>query len=175
MRSPSPWPMPPKSNKKTPPKSPLPLPIRRWSRPPWLDKTRTGAGSLPPLANPAHRPSAVSPAAPTRSAVEARSCPRRPRRPLWPRRSTRLPVLLAGPGALDAGERVADRRREVLEGIAGFRRVGEPSVSSFSEGSEFYSATQDFSGGLWVLEVWTQETGAWTVLMSQVTTAKPAP
>ncbi len=32
-----------------------------------------------------------------------------------------------------------------------------------------------FSGGLWVLEVWTLETGAWTVLMSQVTTAKPAP
>ena len=31
-----------------------------------------------------------------------------------------------------------------------------------------------FSGGLWVLEVWTLETGAWTVLMSQVTTAKPA-
>jgi hypothetical protein len=30
-----------------------------------------------------------------------------------------------------------------------------------------------FSGGLWVLEVWTRETGAWTVLMSQVTTAKP--
>ena len=31
-----------------------------------------------------------------------------------------------------------------------------------------------FSGGLWVLEVWTRETGAWMVLMSQVTTAKPA-
>ena len=30
-----------------------------------------------------------------------------------------------------------------------------------------------FSGGLWVLEVWTREAGAWTVLMSQVTTAKP--
>jgi general stress protein 26 len=30
-----------------------------------------------------------------------------------------------------------------------------------------------FSGGLWVVEVWTRETGAWTVLMSQVTTAKP--
>ena len=30
-----------------------------------------------------------------------------------------------------------------------------------------------FSGGFWVLEVWTRETGAWTVLMSQVTTAKP--
>jgi hypothetical protein len=30
-----------------------------------------------------------------------------------------------------------------------------------------------FSGGLWVLEVWTRETGAWTVMMSQVTTAKP--
>ena len=30
-----------------------------------------------------------------------------------------------------------------------------------------------FSGGLWVLEVWTRETGAWTVLMSQVTAAKP--
>lgn len=30
-----------------------------------------------------------------------------------------------------------------------------------------------FSGGLWVLEVWTRETGTWTVLMSQVTTAKP--
>ena len=30
-----------------------------------------------------------------------------------------------------------------------------------------------FSGGLWVLEVWTRETGAWMVLMSQVTTAKP--
>ena len=28
-----------------------------------------------------------------------------------------------------------------------------------------------FSGGLWVLEVWTRETGTWTVLMSQVTTA----
>jgi hypothetical protein len=30
-----------------------------------------------------------------------------------------------------------------------------------------------FSGGLWVLEVWTRETGAWMVLASQVTTAKP--
>ena len=30
-----------------------------------------------------------------------------------------------------------------------------------------------FSGGLWVLEVWSRETGSWTVLMSQVTTAKP--
>jgi hypothetical protein len=30
-----------------------------------------------------------------------------------------------------------------------------------------------FSGGLWVLEVWTRETGRWMVLMSQVTTAKP--
>ena len=30
-----------------------------------------------------------------------------------------------------------------------------------------------FSGGLWVLEVWTRESGTWTVLMSQVTTAKP--
>jgi hypothetical protein len=30
-----------------------------------------------------------------------------------------------------------------------------------------------FSGGLWVVEVWTRETGTWTVLMSQVTTAKP--
>lgn len=30
-----------------------------------------------------------------------------------------------------------------------------------------------FSGGFWVLEVWTQEAGAWKVLMSQVTTAKP--
>jgi hypothetical protein len=30
-----------------------------------------------------------------------------------------------------------------------------------------------FSGGLWVLEVWTHETGAWQVLMTQVTTAKP--
>jgi hypothetical protein len=29
------------------------------------------------------------------------------------------------------------------------------------------------SGGLWVLEVWTRETGTWMVLMSQVTTAKP--
>ena len=29
-----------------------------------------------------------------------------------------------------------------------------------------------FSGGLWVLEVWTRETGSWTVLMSQVTTAR---
>lgn len=30
-----------------------------------------------------------------------------------------------------------------------------------------------FSGGLWVLEVWTRETGTWVVLMSQATTAKP--
>lgn len=30
-----------------------------------------------------------------------------------------------------------------------------------------------FSGGLWVLEVWTRETGEWMVLTSQVTTAKP--
>jgi len=30
-----------------------------------------------------------------------------------------------------------------------------------------------FSGGLWVLEVWTREPGTWMVLMSQVTTAKP--
>ena len=30
-----------------------------------------------------------------------------------------------------------------------------------------------FSGGFWVLEVWTQEAFVWRVLMSQVTTAKP--
>ena len=30
-----------------------------------------------------------------------------------------------------------------------------------------------FSGGLWVLEVWTRESGNWMVLMSQVTSAKP--
>jgi len=30
-----------------------------------------------------------------------------------------------------------------------------------------------FSGGLWVLEVWSRESGTWMVLMSQVTTAKP--
>jgi hypothetical protein len=30
-----------------------------------------------------------------------------------------------------------------------------------------------FSGGLWVLEVWTRESGTWMVLTSQVTTAKP--
>ena len=30
-----------------------------------------------------------------------------------------------------------------------------------------------FSGGFWVLEVWSRETGSWMVLMSQVTTAKP--
>ena len=29
-----------------------------------------------------------------------------------------------------------------------------------------------FSGGLWVLEVWTRDSGTWTVLASQVTTAK---
>jgi len=34
-------------------------------------------------------------------------------------------------------------------------------------------AARFFSGGLWVLEVWTHETGTWMVLMSQVTTAKP--
>ncbi len=30
-----------------------------------------------------------------------------------------------------------------------------------------------FSGGLWVLEVWTRESGTWKVLTTQVTTAKP--
>lgn len=30
-----------------------------------------------------------------------------------------------------------------------------------------------FSAGLWVLEVWARENGAWVVLMSQVTTSKP--
>ncbi len=30
-----------------------------------------------------------------------------------------------------------------------------------------------FSGGLWVLEVWTREGGGWQVLASQVTTAGP--
>jgi hypothetical protein len=30
-----------------------------------------------------------------------------------------------------------------------------------------------FSGGLWVLEVWTLEQGHWMVLTSQVTTARP--
>ena len=29
-----------------------------------------------------------------------------------------------------------------------------------------------FSGGFWVVEVWTREAGAWMVVMSQVTTAK---
>lgn len=30
-----------------------------------------------------------------------------------------------------------------------------------------------FSGGLWVLEVWTRQEGQWMVLMSQATTASP--
>jgi len=30
-----------------------------------------------------------------------------------------------------------------------------------------------FSGGLWVMEVWTREAGAWMVVMSQATTASP--
>lgn len=30
-----------------------------------------------------------------------------------------------------------------------------------------------FSGGLWVVEIWGREAGAWKVLLSQVTTAKP--
>ncbi len=34
-------------------------------------------------------------------------------------------------------------------------------------------AARFFSGGLWVLEVWTHEKGSWMVLMSQVTTATP--
>ena len=34
-------------------------------------------------------------------------------------------------------------------------------------------AARFLSGGVWVLEVWMREAGAWTVLMSQVTTAKP--
>ena len=29
-----------------------------------------------------------------------------------------------------------------------------------------------YSGGLWVVEVWVREAGAWMVLMSQATTAK---
>jgi len=33
--------------------------------------------------------------------------------------------------------------------------------------------TRFFSGGFWVLEVWSRESGTWMVLMSQVTTAKP--
>jgi len=33
--------------------------------------------------------------------------------------------------------------------------------------------TRFFSGGFWVLEVWTHESGTWTVLMTQVATAKP--
>ena len=33
--------------------------------------------------------------------------------------------------------------------------------------------TRFFSGGFWVVELWTRETGTWMVLMSQVTTAKP--
>ena len=33
--------------------------------------------------------------------------------------------------------------------------------------------TRFFSGGLWVIEVWTKESDAWMVLASQVTTAKP--
>jgi hypothetical protein len=36
-----------------------------------------------------------------------------------------------------------------------------------------FVAARFFSGGLWVLEVWTRESGTWMVLMSQVTTAKP--
>jgi hypothetical protein len=35
-------------------------------------------------------------------------------------------------------------------------------------------AARFFSGGLWVLEVWTRESGTWMVLMSQVTTATPS-
>ena len=30
-----------------------------------------------------------------------------------------------------------------------------------------------FSGGLWVLEVWTRQAGIWMVVMSQATTAQP--
>ena len=33
--------------------------------------------------------------------------------------------------------------------------------------------TRFFSGGLWVIEVWSKESGSWMVLSSQVTTAKP--
>ena len=33
--------------------------------------------------------------------------------------------------------------------------------------------TRFFSGGLWVVELWTRETGNWMVVMTQVTTAKP--
>lgn len=33
--------------------------------------------------------------------------------------------------------------------------------------------TRFFSGGFWVLEVWTKESGSWMVLMSQVTTGRP--
>ena len=79
----------------------------------WGGAPRRQAGSRWRIRRRGRAPS--DPAAPTRSAVEARSCPGRPAA-TWPSRGTRLPVLLAGPGALDAGERVADRRREVLEG-----------------------------------------------------------
>lgn len=36
-----------------------------------------------------------------------------------------------------------------------------------------FVVTRFFSGGLWVVELWTHETGTWMVLMTQVTTAKP--
>src|SRR5689334_1780433 len=34
------------------------------------------------------------------------------------------------------------------------------------------ATTRFFSGGLWVIEVWSRESGSWMVLSSQVTTAK---
>ena len=80
----------------------------------WLETFPSGLA----LAKPAQRPSAVMAVVAARSAPEAMTRPGRPCRPLWPRSKARGGFVLAGAGALDAGERVADRRRQVLEAVA---------------------------------------------------------
>jgi hypothetical protein len=63
-------------------------------------------------------------------------------------------------------ERLANLKTQV-------KRAYQPrSREEFTQRGELV-VTRFFSGGFWVVEVWTRETGTWMVLMSQVTTAKP--
>ena len=65
---------------------------------------------------------------------------------------------------LSRAERLADLRTQTA-------RPYMPRSREQNERRGAVVLARFFSGGLWVLEVWTRESGAWMVVMSQVTTA----
>ena len=61
----------------------------------------------------------------------------------------------------------------VVREFAPFEQIGVSELPDPKPGRGEVVIARFFSGGLWVLEVWTREAGSWKVLTSQVTTAKP--